>query len=128
MDLPDPAELFDYYSRLHDAGFGDVTARVIVAAAVTGYVRPETVELAPHRSATPDEVEDAMLRGLRGDLSATCELAPAGSVTGDHVHVKCEPSLASPHRTYLYVERGHAFLSRDETILLRDTLTAILDS
>lgn len=222
MDFPDPAELWGYYRRLHDAGFGHETARAIIAAVVTGLAEPEPdvkeIDRGPswvdaaanvvsqcgkacsemhtydadcglgipekdandspalidhpfttyigqgdglalcrwtgcsrrpqahdpnagrltiHRGVTSPSndtrlanvqvMQSETLAGMGGAGSPTsCSFEAEGLSPGNSTSVKCEPSYGAQTDTYLFVDGGHGFLSRDETILLRDTLTAIL--
>ena len=164
MDLPDPAELWDYRLRLQRHGFRSDEAQSVVtgtarsapvakletrmdwvdsAASVVSQCGPECSEMhtfdADCAQAIPEEVEvDRRLEntqvmqsetivGMDSDTPAfQCGFVTEGRVGGTSVAVRCEPSRRSSTDTYLFVHGGHAFLSRDETILLRDTLTAIL--
>lgn len=158
MDLPDPKRLFDYYSELHDAGFGDKTARAIVAAVagaaahgdltatlevtaerVHPYTFPEIVEAIRReveksgRDESPNLDNAAVMaeETLKGLADARREVACLFDTENREVRVRCEPSLGGGV-AYLSLDKRGTWLSshltRSETVLLRDTLTAILEA
>ncbi len=126
MDLPDPAELWNYRTRLQRAGFRSDEAVRIVEAAITGTVRSEFV-VQLDIWANDVLVEQPKAEHPEGANALRCHLEAQGPGDAESVLVRCEPSLAPDSCTYLFVDGGHAFLSLAETITLRNTLTAILE-
>ncbi len=172
MDLPDPKRLFAYYSELHDAGFGDKTARAIVAAVAGAAVHEEltaTLEVTAERihpytaegnlAFFREQVERGVIRTAaairnaeeaerdrarseanravmaeefeKGLADARREVACLFDTESREVRVRCEPSLGGGV-AYLSLDKRSTWLSshlsRSETVLLRDTLTAILEA
>lgn len=172
MDLPDPKRLFAYYSELHDAGFGDKTARAIVAAVAGAAVHEEltaTLEVTAERihpytaegnlAFFREQVERGVIRTAaairnaeeaerdrarseanravmaeefeKGLADARREVACLFDTRYGGIGVRCEPSLGGGV-AYLSMDEGVGqiadHLTRSETVLLRDTLTAILEA
>lgn len=144
MNLPDPKQLFAYLSELHDAGFGDKTARAIVAAVagkpaheeltatlevtaepIQPYTFPEIV------SATRRAVEKSAEEATKGTTDIRCEVACLFDTRYGGIGVRCEPSRGGGS-AFLSMDKGVGqiadHLTRSETVLLRDTLTAILEA